>query len=163
MHLRHLVPHRENPAGLTMTAQFIQIGEPAHDAERQALRFLVEGLPDRFTVYGNAWLVERSGVVYELDAVAASGEAIALVPARPVRRWRRLRRAWQPGSDHARGGPCGANVVALREPRDHGNDGGWAGVLHDGNLRGEERERAGAYLKLLRAAAGVNCSGRASC
>jgi hypothetical protein len=43
MHLRHLVPHRENPAGLTMTAQFLQIGEPAHDAERQALRFLLEG------------------------------------------------------------------------------------------------------------------------
>ena len=28
-----------------MPAQFIPIGDPAHDAERQALRFLVEGLP----------------------------------------------------------------------------------------------------------------------
>jgi hypothetical protein len=40
-----------------MAAKFIQIGEPAHDAERQALRFLVEGLPESFTVYGNPWLV----------------------------------------------------------------------------------------------------------
>lgn len=41
-----------------MAAKFIQIGEPAHDAERQALRFLVEELPESFTVYANAWLVE---------------------------------------------------------------------------------------------------------
>jgi hypothetical protein len=36
-----------------MAAQFIPIGEAAHDAERQALRFLVEGLPADYTVYGN--------------------------------------------------------------------------------------------------------------
>ncbi len=45
-----------------MPAHFVPIGEPAHDAERQALRFLVDGLPAEYTVYGNAWLVERSGV-----------------------------------------------------------------------------------------------------
>ena len=55
-----------------MPANFIPIGEPAHDAERQALRFLVEGLPAEYTVYGNAWLVERSGVIYELDAVVVA-------------------------------------------------------------------------------------------
>jgi serine/threonine protein kinase len=68
-----------------MTAQFIQIGEPAHDAERQALRFLVEGLPDRYTVYGNAWLVERSGVVYELDAVVVAPQAIFVVEIKSYR------------------------------------------------------------------------------
>jgi hypothetical protein len=67
---------------------------------------------------------------------SASGEALALVPARPVRRWRRLRRACQPGCDHAPRGPRGASLVALREPGDHGNDGGWAGVLHDRDLFG---------------------------
>ena len=50
-----------------MTARFVPIGEPAHDAERQALRFLVDNLPDEYIVYGNPWLVERSGAVYELD------------------------------------------------------------------------------------------------
>ncbi len=57
---RDLVPDGEGPAGVTMAAQFIPIGEPAHDAERQALRFLVAGLPSTYTVYGNAWLVERA-------------------------------------------------------------------------------------------------------
>ncbi|WP_437898219.1 protein kinase domain-containing protein [Sorangium sp. So ce124] len=68
-----------------MAAKFIQIGEPAHDAERQALRFLVEGLPEDFTVYGNAWLVERGGVVYELDAVVVAPHAIFVVEIKSYR------------------------------------------------------------------------------
>lgn len=62
-----------------MAAHFIPIGEPAHDAERQALRFLVDGLPDSFTVYGNPWLVERTGVIYELDAVVVAPHAVFVV------------------------------------------------------------------------------------
>jgi hypothetical protein len=46
--------------------------------------------------------------------------------------------------------------VALREPRDHGNDRGWAGVLHNETFElmseSEESER-GAYPNLLHAAA----------
>jgi serine/threonine protein kinase len=68
-----------------MAAKFIQIGEPAHDAERQALRFLVEGLPPEYTVYGNAWLVERTGVVYELDAVVVAPHAIFVVEIKSYR------------------------------------------------------------------------------
>jgi hypothetical protein len=68
-----------------VVAKFIQIGEPAHDAERQALRFLVEGLPETFTVYGNAWLVERSGVVYELDAAIVASHAIFIVEIKGYR------------------------------------------------------------------------------
>lgn len=68
-----------------MAAKFIQIGEPAHNAERQALRFLVEGLPESFTVYGNAWLVERTGVVYELDAVVVAPHAIFVVEIKSYR------------------------------------------------------------------------------
>lgn len=68
-----------------MAAKFIQIGEPAHDAERQAVRFLVEGLPESFTVYGSAWLVERSGVVYELDAVIVASHAIFIVEIKGYR------------------------------------------------------------------------------
>jgi hypothetical protein len=68
-----------------MPAKFIQLGEPAHDAERQALRFLVEGLPSTFTVYGNAWLVERSGVVYELDAVVVAPHAVFIVEIKSYR------------------------------------------------------------------------------
>jgi hypothetical protein len=68
-----------------MPAKFIPIGEPAHDAERQALRFLVEGLPSDYTVYGNAWLVERSGVVYELDAVVVAWHAIFIVEIKSYR------------------------------------------------------------------------------
>lgn len=68
-----------------MAAKFIPIGEPAHDAERQALRFLVEGLPSGTTVYGNAWLVERSGVVYELDAVVVSPHAVFVVEIKSYR------------------------------------------------------------------------------
>src|SRR5262245_58008086 len=68
-----------------MPAQFIPIGEPAHDPERQALRFLVEGLPTGYTVYGNAWLVERSGVIYELDAVVVAPHAIYVVEIKSYR------------------------------------------------------------------------------
>ncbi|RKH71348.1 hypothetical protein D7X96_08755 [Corallococcus interemptor] len=68
-----------------MAAKFIQIGEPAHDAERQALRFLVDGLTESFTVYGNAWLVERSGVVYELDAVVVAPHAVFVVEIKSYR------------------------------------------------------------------------------
>ena len=68
-----------------MTAQFIPIGEPAHDPERQALRFLVEGLPSDYTVYGNPWLVERSGVVFELDAVVVAPHAIFVVEIKSFR------------------------------------------------------------------------------
>lgn len=68
-----------------MAAKFIQIGEAAHDAERQAIRFLVEGLPETFTVYGNAWLVERSGVIYELDAVIVAPHALFVVEIKSYR------------------------------------------------------------------------------
>jgi hypothetical protein len=36
-----------------MAAKFIPIGECAHDAERQTIRFLVDSLPATYTVYGN--------------------------------------------------------------------------------------------------------------
>jgi hypothetical protein len=68
-----------------MAAHFIPIGEPAHDAERQGLRFLVEGLPADYTVYGNAWLVERSGVIFELDAVVVAPHAIFIVEIKSYR------------------------------------------------------------------------------
>ncbi len=68
-----------------MTAHFIPIGEPAHDAERQGLRFLVEGLPTDYTVYGNAWLVERSGVIFELDAVIVAPHAVYVVEIKSYR------------------------------------------------------------------------------
>ena len=66
-------------------ATFIPIGEPAHDPERQALRFLTEGLPADYTVYGNPWLVERSGVVYELDAVVVAPHALYVVEIKSYR------------------------------------------------------------------------------
>lgn len=68
-----------------MTAKFIPIGEVANDGERQALRHLVEGLPESFTVYGNPWLVERSGVVYELDAVVVAPHAVFVVEIKSYR------------------------------------------------------------------------------
>lgn len=68
-----------------MAARFVPIGEPAHDAERQAQRFLVENLPDEYTVYGNAWLVERSGVIYELDAVVVTPHAVFVVEIKSYR------------------------------------------------------------------------------
>jgi serine/threonine protein kinase len=68
-----------------MAARFIKLGEPAHDSERQALRFLVEGLPATYTVYGNAWLVERSGVVHELDAVVVAPHAVFVVEIKGYR------------------------------------------------------------------------------
>jgi len=68
-----------------MAAHFIPIGEPAHDAERQGLRFLVEGLPTDYTVYGNSWLVERSGVIFELDAVVVAPHAVFIVEIKSYR------------------------------------------------------------------------------
>ena len=68
-----------------MAAQFIPIGEPAHDAERGALSFLVDGLPSDYTVYGNAWIVERTGTIYELDAVVVAPNAIFIVETKAYR------------------------------------------------------------------------------
>lgn len=68
-----------------MPANFISVGEAAHDAERQALRFLVEGLSPDYTVYGNTWLVERSGVIYELDAVVVAPHAVFVVEIKSYR------------------------------------------------------------------------------
>lgn len=68
-----------------MPARFIEIGPPAHDAERQALRFLVEGLSEDFTVYGNAWLVDRAGPVYEVDAVVVAPHAFFVVECKSYR------------------------------------------------------------------------------
>lgn len=68
-----------------MTAKFVQIGEPAHDAERQALKFLVDNLPEDYVVYGNPWLVERSGAVFELDAVVVAPHALYVVEIKSYR------------------------------------------------------------------------------
>ena len=68
-----------------MPAKFIPLGAPAHDAERAALRFLVEHLPSTYTVYGNPWLVERSGVVYETDAVVVAPHAVFVVETKAYR------------------------------------------------------------------------------
>ncbi|MBI4699810.1 MAG: protein kinase [Deltaproteobacteria bacterium] len=68
-----------------MPAKHIPIGEPAHDAERQGIRFLVDGLDERFTVYSNAWLAERSGVIHELDAVVVSPHGFYVVE---LKSWR---------------------------------------------------------------------------
>jgi serine/threonine protein kinase len=68
-----------------MAAQFIPIGKPAHDGERQALHLLVEGLPADYTVYGNAWLVERTGVIFEIDAVVVAPHAVFVVEIKSYR------------------------------------------------------------------------------
>jgi hypothetical protein len=73
-----------------MPAKHIPIGEPAHDAERQGIRFLVDGLDERFTVYSNAWLTERSGVVHEVDAVVVAPHAFYVVE---LKSWRGAIRA----------------------------------------------------------------------
>jgi serine/threonine protein kinase len=62
-----------------MPAKHIALGEPAHEAERQGIRFLVESLPDSFTVYSNAWLVDGRGVVYELDTVVVAPHGLYVV------------------------------------------------------------------------------------
>lgn len=68
-----------------MPAKFIPLGQPAHDPERQALRFLIEGLPGTCTVYGNPWLVDRAGVVYETDAIVVAPHAIFVVEMKAYR------------------------------------------------------------------------------
>ena len=42
-------------------------------------------MPATFTVYGNAWLVERSGVVHELDAVVVGPHAVFVVEIKGYR------------------------------------------------------------------------------
>lgn len=62
-----------------MGAKFIPVGEPATENERNALQFLRDGLPSNYTVYGNPFLSERGGGVYELDAVVEAPHAIYVV------------------------------------------------------------------------------------
>ena len=66
-------------------ATFVKVGEAAHDAERAALRFLQEGLPGDYFIFGNAWITEASGSVYELDAVVAAPHAFFVVEVKSYR------------------------------------------------------------------------------
>ncbi len=69
-----------------MPAHFFPVGEPAHDAERQALRYLVEGLDESFAVYGNPWIVSRGGAgVFEVDAVVVARHCIFVVEMKAYR------------------------------------------------------------------------------
>jgi len=62
-----------------MAAKHIPLGEPAHEAERQGVRYLVENLPETYTVYSNAWLIDTRGVVYELDTVVVAPHGLYVV------------------------------------------------------------------------------------
>src|SRR4051812_333203 len=81
-----------------MPAKHISLGEPAHDLERQAIRRIVDGLPDTFTVYSNAWLVERgdgsaggsgprppTSMILEVDAIVVAPHAIYVVEVKAYR------------------------------------------------------------------------------
>lgn len=67
-----------------MAAKHIPIGPPAHEAEKQGLRLLVDGLPDEFTVFSNAYVVDRGprgvsdprSTVYEVDAIVVAPHGI---------------------------------------------------------------------------------------
>jgi serine/threonine protein kinase len=62
-----------------VAAKLIDIGPPAHDDEKAALKFLADGLPSSAIVFTNPWLVEPSGAVYELDAVVVMPHAVYVV------------------------------------------------------------------------------------
>jgi serine/threonine protein kinase len=68
-----------------MPARHHSLGEPAHEAERQAIRLIVDGLPEDYTVYSNAWLVERTGVVHELDVVVVAPHGFYVVELKAYR------------------------------------------------------------------------------
>lgn len=68
-----------------MPARVINIGPVAHEDERQALRFLAQGLPATARVFTNPWLVQRSGAAFELDAVVVMPHAIFIVE---IKGWR---------------------------------------------------------------------------
>lgn len=76
-----------------MPAKHIAIGATAHEAERQGLRFLVEGLPDTYTVYSNAYVVDRGprgiadprSTVYEVDAIVVAPHGIFCVELKSYR------------------------------------------------------------------------------
>jgi len=63
----------------------INIGPPAHEDEREALRFLAHGLPPVATVFTNPWLLQASGAAYELDAIVVLPHAIFVVE---IKGWR---------------------------------------------------------------------------
>ncbi len=68
-----------------MCAEFHQVGEVANDAERGALEFLRDQLPDDYVVYGNPWLVQHSGQVFEVDAVVVGENAVYVVEMKAYR------------------------------------------------------------------------------
>ena len=55
-----------------MPADLVKVGRPAHEPELHGIAYLVRGLPRDFIVYTNTWLAERSGAIYELDAVVVA-------------------------------------------------------------------------------------------
>lgn len=68
-----------------MPPKVFHIGQPAHDAERQGLRYIIDGLDENFAVYTNPWIVDRGGAVYEVDAVVVAEHAIYVVELKAYR------------------------------------------------------------------------------
>lgn len=68
-----------------MTAKAHVVGKSAHAAEKQAQAFLIRVLPEDYTVYLNSWLAERSGAIYELDAVVVAPHAVFVVEIKSYR------------------------------------------------------------------------------
>ncbi|MCB0215416.1 MAG: protein kinase, partial [Chloroflexi bacterium] len=68
-----------------MTAKAHVVGKSAHAAEKQAQAFLIRELPEDYTVYLNSWLAERSGAIYELDAVVVAPHAVFVVEIKSYR------------------------------------------------------------------------------
>ena len=59
-------------------AKVIRIGEPANEAERQAIRFLREGLPDSWLIFHNFEMRQREQV-FEIDIAIVATHAVYLV------------------------------------------------------------------------------------
>ncbi|MCA9621926.1 MAG: protein kinase [Myxococcales bacterium] len=68
-----------------MPAHYVQVGESAHAAERQAIRFLVDGLDRRFMVIGNPWIQQRGRGPIEVDAVVIAPHCVFVVEIKAYR------------------------------------------------------------------------------
>lgn len=60
-------------------AKLIECGPAAHDSEKKALKFLVQGLPESYLLFSNPWILDRDGRELEVDAVIAGDHAIYVV------------------------------------------------------------------------------------
>jgi Nuclease-related domain len=67
-----------------MVAKVIRVGEPVNDSERQAIKYLLDNLPDTYTIIHNFEIVQGKGK-FEIDLAIIAPHSVFVVDVKGIR------------------------------------------------------------------------------